>query len=175
VRHPPPTLDATAIVAAFNRHGVQYVVIGAYAALAQDAPIDPTRDIDFTPDSTGANLTRLSTALKELGARIRTTDAPDGLPFEQDGPSLGRAAMWNLVCRHGEFDICFRPAGFDGGYRALVKNAHRVRVREVEVVIADLDDVIRSKEEAGRPKDLAVLPALYRHRQTRSRDNRPAR
>src|SRR2546425_1337642 len=162
--------DAVAIVAAFNRHGVRYVVIGAFAAIAQDAPIDPTRDIDFTPDSSTSNLTRLSAALKELGARIRTTDVPDGVPFEHDGPSLGRAAMWNLVCRHGEFDICFRPAGFEGGYRALRENAHRVRVGDVEVVIADLDDVIRSKEAAGRPKDLAVLPALYRHRRAQSRD-----
>jgi hypothetical protein len=33
----------------------------------------------------------------------------------------------------------------------------------VEVVVADLADVIRSKESAGRPKDLRVLPLLYRH------------
>jgi transcriptional regulator with XRE-family HTH domain len=37
----------------------------------------------------------------------------------------------------------------------------------VEVSVADLDDVIRSKEAAGRPKDVQVLPALYRHRQSR--------
>jgi hypothetical protein len=33
----------------------------------------------------------------------------------------------------------------------------------VEVLIADLGDVIRSKEAAGRPKDVRVLPTLYRH------------
>jgi hypothetical protein len=38
-----------------------------------------------------------------------------------------------------------------------------VRVGEVEVVVADLADVIRSKESAGRPTDLRVLPSLYRH------------
>jgi hypothetical protein len=32
-----------------------------------------------------------------------------------------------------------------------------------EVLVADLGDVIRSKEVAGRPKDLRALPALYRH------------
>lgn len=32
---------------------------------------------------------------------------------------------------------------------------------------ADLEDVIRSKEAAGRPKDLQVLPALYRHQAQR--------
>jgi len=35
--------------------------------------------------------------------------------------------------------------------------------------VADLDDVIRSKEAAGRPKDIQALPALYRHRDRRRR------
>ena len=37
----------------------------------------------------------------------------------------------------------------------------------VEVVVADLADVIRSKESAGHPKDLRVLPLLYRHLSSR--------
>jgi hypothetical protein len=45
----PVELDAAAIASAMNRHGVDYVVIGAFAAIAQQAPIAPTRDIDFTP------------------------------------------------------------------------------------------------------------------------------
>jgi hypothetical protein len=44
-----------------------------------------------------------------------------------------------------------------------VVNAHRLQVGEVEVIVADLADVIWSKVSAGRPKDLRVLPMLYRH------------
>lgn len=55
-----------------NRHQVSYVVIGAFAAIAQQAPIPATRDIDLTPEASQENLARLSLALKELGARIRT-------------------------------------------------------------------------------------------------------
>lgn len=76
--------------------------------------------------------------------------------------------MWNLVCPLGEFDISFFPAGFDRGYRQLARRAHLVRVAGVEVAVADLADVIRSKEAAGRPKDLRVLPLLYRHQASRS-------
>ena len=72
-------------------------------------------------------------------------------------------APWNLVCADGEFDISFHPSGFAGGYAQLAASAHLVRVGDVEVVVADLADVIRSKESAGRPKDLRVLPLLYRH------------
>jgi hypothetical protein len=81
--------------------------------------------------------------------------------------SLAAAEVWNLICADGEFDISFHPSGFAGGYAQLVTNAHRLRVGEVEVVVADLDDVIRSKESAGSPKDLRVLPALYRHQSSR--------
>jgi hypothetical protein len=155
--------DAAAIISVLNQHGVRYVVIGAFAAIAQQAPIEPTRDIDVTPDLAPQNLRRLSKALEELGSLIRTDDTTEGLPFDHDATSLGRATTWNLVCPFGEFDISFRPSGFEAGYAELAKRAHRVGVEGVEVVIADLEDVIRSKEAAGRPKDLRVLPALYRH------------
>jgi hypothetical protein len=37
-----------------------------------------------------------------------------------------------------------------------------VKVDAVDVMVADLRDVIRSKEAAGRLKDIQVLPILYR-------------
>jgi hypothetical protein len=102
-------------------------------------------------------------ALTDLGARIRTDAVPDGLPFSHDATSLAAAEVWNLVCAESEFYISFHPSGFAGGYAQLAVNAHRLRVGDVEVVVADLADVIQSKESAGRPKDLRVLPLLYRH------------
>lgn len=158
-----PRLNPAAIVAVLNQHQVRYVVIGAFAAIAQQAPIPATRDIDLTPDASLENLARLSRALTDLGAKIRTESVPGGLPFRHDASSLAAAEVWNLVCADGEFDISFHPSGFANGYAQLAGNAHRVRVGEVEVVVADLADVIRSKESAGRPKDLRVLPLLYRH------------
>lgn len=168
-----PSFRPAAIAAVLNRHQVRYVVIGAFAAIAQQAPIPATRDIDITPDTTAENLTRLSQALTELGARIRTEAAPEGLPFGHDAASLAAAEVWNLICDDGEFDISFHPSGFTAGYPQLAAGAHRVLVGDVVVMVADLDDVIRSKEAAGRPKDLQVLPLLYGHRATRS-TQRPA-
>ena len=162
-----PTLEAAAIVAELNRHGVRYVVIGAFAAIAQQAPIPSTRDIDITPEMASDNLERLSSALKSLGARIRTDAVPEGLSFDHDGISLANAEIWNLICSFGEFDISFHPSGFAGGFNDLVLHSHQVAVDGVYVLIADLSDVIISKEAAGRPKDLQVLPILYRHQARR--------
>ena len=67
-------LNAAAIVDVLNRHGVRYVVIGAFAALAQRAPIPATRDIDLTPDSSAENLTRLSQALDTKSSQGRLTE-----------------------------------------------------------------------------------------------------
>jgi hypothetical protein len=154
-----PELDAETIVATLNRFGVKYVVIGAFAAQLQGAPIPRTRDIDVTPATDAANLKRLSDALNELQARIRTVDVPEGLPFDHDGASLGRAGMWNLTSPFGEFDISFVPSGTEG-YDDLARQALIVESHGESVPVADLDDVIRSKEAAGRPKDIVQLPIL---------------
>jgi hypothetical protein len=166
-----PSLNAAAIVEVLVRHGVHFVVIGAFAAIAQQAPIAPTRDIDLTPEQTIENRNRLSAALKELHAQIRTGGVEGGLPFDHNGKSLGQAEFWNLICPYGEFDISFYPSGFEDGYTELVARSHRVVVDGIEVPIADLSDVIRSKEAAGRPKDLRVLPILYRHRASLDADD----
>jgi hypothetical protein len=124
-----------------------------------------------SPSSGLPQLARLSQALTELGARVRTESVLDGLPFRHDATSLAGAEVWNLICAGGEFGISFHPSGFAGGYAQLAVSSHRVRVGNAEVVVADLADVIRSKESAGRPEDLRVLPLLYRHLSGRGADH----
>jgi hypothetical protein len=170
----PQPLNTAAIIDVLNRCRVKFVVIGAFAAIAQQAPIAATRDIDLTPDSSVENLARLSAALKELGARVRTAAVDEGLPFDHDAKSLATSSVWNLICSYGEFDISFVPSGIAGGYEELVAKARRMRVDAVDVMVADLSDVIRSKEAAGRPKDLQVLPILYRFDRQRREGNPPS-
>lgn len=155
----PGDFDAAIIISTLNRHGVHYVVIGALAAQLHGAPIPRTRDIDITPAVTDDNLQRLSAALHELSARIRTVDVPEGLPFDHDGVSLSRARIWNLTTPFGEFDISFVPNGTEG-YEDLARRALVIESYGQLVPVADLDDIIRSKEAAGRPKDILHLPIL---------------
>ena len=151
--------EPTAIIAALNRHGVRYLVIGAFAAQLQGAPLARTRDIDLTPATEPDNLDRLSAALHDLGANIRAAEPLEGVRFDHDGASLGRVRVWNLICRFGEFDISFTPSGTEG-YDDLARRAVIVEHSGHAVPVAHLEDVIRSKEAARRPKDIVHLPIL---------------
>lgn len=148
------------IIEAFNHRGVEYVVIGGFAAELHAAAVFPTRDIDFTPRATEENLKRLSEVLYDLDARIRTAGVPEGLRFSHDAASLVKVGVWNLTCKYGELDISFKPSGTEG-YDDLVRNAIRIEVRGGQTPVASLPDIIRSKEAAGRPKDFTALPALH--------------
>lgn len=155
---PPDEPDFRAILEVLVRHGVRFVLIGGLASIYWGSPF-PTEDIDITPDRERDNLDRLSAALTELGARIRTSAVPEGLPFAHTGASLADAGVWNLVTAHGELDISFVPNGTTG-FDDLSRDASDERLYGVEVRIASLADVIRSKQAANRPKDQRVLPTL---------------
>lgn len=162
-----PELEAETILAVLNRHEVDYVVIGAFAAIVQGAPLEATHDLDVTPRREDENLHRLSAALDELDALIRVDDLEEGLPFGHDASSLASMAMLNLTCAAGDFDIVFVPAATSAGFEDLVGSSVRVRVGGEIVTVAGLEDVLRSKEEVGRDKDVRaalVLRAFLRDR-----------
>ena len=162
--------DPLEILRALERHGVRYVLIGAAAARIAGAPV-VTEDLDVTPANDPENLERLATALLELGARLRTAADPEGVPFPVDAEMLASADIWTLNTSAGDLDLCFAPAG-TGGYDDLRREASDEELgRGLTVSVASLRDVIRSKEAAGRDKDLAQLPLLRRTlEQIRERD-----
>ncbi len=151
-------LEAQAIIACLHRHDVRYVLIGGLAAILHGSP-QATFDADICPAPEAENLERLAAALRELGARVRAPDVPDGLPFACDAKFLASVQILNLVTAHGELDISFRPSG-TGGHEDLAQKAAPITIEGHVVRVAALEDVIRSKEAAGRPKDVAALPVL---------------
>jgi hypothetical protein len=148
------------ILAVLEKHHVAYVLIGGFAATIHGSPY-VTSDVDITPDRGRDNLGRLSAALSELGARIRTEGEPEGIAFGHDAESLNRSELLNLTTRYGDLDIALTPAGTTG-YADLRRDAIDLEVLGVNVPVASLADVVRSKAAAGRPKDELVLPTLRR-------------
>ncbi len=153
-----PALQAETIFACLDRHGVQYVLIGGLAAVLHGSPL-PTLDADICPSHGADNLERLAAALDELDARLRTADTAEGVGFPRDASFLGRVDLLNLVTRAGDLDVAFTPSG-TGGFADLTVRAIPMMIQGVRVAVASLEDVIRSKEAAARPKDHRTLPVL---------------
>jgi|ERR1700680_1024920 len=151
-------LQADEIFACLERHGVRYVLIGGLAAVLHGSPL-PTLDADICPSSEPDNLERLASALAELAARIRTPDTAEGVRFPFDAGFLASVQLLNLTTRYGDLDLSFRPAGTEG-FSELAPHALTVEIRGLPVAVATLEDVIRSKEAANRPKDQRALPIL---------------
>jgi hypothetical protein len=151
-------LEAGPLLAVLLRHKVRFVVIGGIAAVMHGSPF-PTEDVDITPEPGLDNLARLSDALRELNARIRTSAVPEGLPFAHGAESLAAATGWNLQTKYGDLDLSFVPNG-TAGYADLVRDASDTSAYDLVIPVASLADVIRSKQAANRPKDQRVLPVL---------------
>ena len=156
----PAGFDPRAILEALDRHDVRYVLIGGLAATIHGSP-HVTFDVDIAPERSEENLSALARALVELKARIRVEGRPEGIPFDPSREMLERTEILHLVTRHGALDLSFVPSG-TRGYADLRRAAREVDIEGITVVVAALEDVIRSKEAAGREKDRAVLPTLRR-------------
>ncbi len=143
--------DPERLIRVLTRHRVKFVLIGALAARLHGFP-RLTADADITPAGDKQNLERLAAALKDLDAKVYTESVPAGLAFDRSAAALGRARTWNLVTTAGRLDIAFLPAG-TAGYDDLAKGAEKFEAFGVRFLASSLDDIIRSKEAAGREKD----------------------
>jgi hypothetical protein len=154
-------LDPERIITVLAGRSVSYVLIGALAARLQGFP-RLTADADITPARDPANLTRLAAALRQLEARVFTENVPEGLAFDCSAATLARAKLWNFVTAAGRLDVAFTPSGTEG-YEDLVRGAVRFEVYGIELMVASLADILRSKQSADRPQDrqdVVILRAM---------------
>jgi hypothetical protein len=156
-----PPLRPRALLELLEKHKVDYVVIGGVGANIWGSPRG-TLDLDICAATTRANKRRLAAALTELDARYR----PPGLEEVGFPPPAG----WNdhsfdslisvaTTTNLGWLDIWFVPDGTTG-YDDLIQSAGKARVGDLEVNVAAITDIIRSKQAAGRNKDLAAIGHL---------------
>jgi hypothetical protein len=151
--------DPVAICTILNQEGVEYIVLGGFAAVIHGSPL-PTEDIDVLPSRTQLNLENLARALRTMNAKIRTSGDPVEAPM--DSAFLeNMTTMLNLVTDHGILDLTFQPAGPTVGFEQWDANASSEEISEGLVIrVASLNNIISSKEAAGREKDIGALPYL---------------
>ena len=144
---------------ALVEHGVRFVIIGGFGGRLRGSPT-VTGDLDVCYARDEENLERLAGALRELHATLR--GAPEDMPFRLDARTLAAGDHFTFATDAGSLDCLGTPAG-TSGYDDLVAGADRLDLDGLSAQVASLDDLIRMKVAAGRPKDrieAEVLGAL---------------
>ncbi len=165
---PAANVDAERLIETLLDHQVKFVVVGGFAVELWEVALPPTIDVDITPERSRDNLARLAEALNELEAEIRYGDESVRIPDGFTSENIEEMMVLNLTTTAGPLDLTIMPAGTEG-YPDLVRNATDLEYRGVLIPTADLEDVARSKEAAGRPKDIMALPAIRAHIERRRR------
>ena len=144
------------VIHSLKDHQVDFVIIGANAAIAHGAPIG-TIDLDICYRRTKANVTRLVEALLPFNPRLR--GVTEDLPFHFKAETVERGCNFTFATDVGDIDILGHVTGL-GGFDPISARAVSVRMFGCDVLVMALDDVIKSKKAAGRVKDKAQLPVL---------------
>lgn len=148
-----------------DEHDVLYVIVGGLAAAAQGAG-RVTFDIDVVPEWSNENLNRLADALRSLNAKLRVPDGDDPVTYPLDAKSLRGFEVSNWRTDAGDLDVIIgTPTSVRGrlaGYDDLAERSHRLEAYGLTIAVADLSDIIESKQVLAREPDLAALPELRR-------------
>ncbi|MGH9063086.1 MAG: hypothetical protein ACRDZQ_12450 [Acidimicrobiales bacterium] len=160
-----PPLQARELFQLLGRHGVRYVVVGGLAATVHGAG-RATFDIDLVPEWTSANLEHLAEALRAAHARLRVPGSAEPVAYPIDERSLRGFEVSTWRTDHGDVDVIVGTPTADRQHLARYEDlAARAQSREafgVTIQVADLGDVIESKQALARDPDLAALPELHR-------------
>ncbi|MGH8926573.1 MAG: hypothetical protein ACRDWA_18405 [Acidimicrobiia bacterium] len=159
-------LQAKELFALLDQHDVHYVIVGGLAAIVHGSA-RATFDIDLVPDWSDANLKRLAAALRAANAQLRVPDAgPVDYPIDLESLRAFEVSTWRT--RYGDLDIITGTPTLLRGrlalYPDLARRAHRREAYGITILVADLADIIESKQALARESDLAALPELHRLR-----------
>lgn len=134
------------IAVALRACRLEAVLIGNAAAALQGAPVT-TLDFDFFFRTSPANIRKLKALADHLHATILR-------------PYYPASSLFRVVDDAGlQVDFMATIHGVQS-FASLRSRARRFELDGEELLVASLDDIIRSKRAAGRPRDRAVLPVL---------------
>jgi len=132
-----------------TKHRLDAVLIGNAAAALQGSPVT-TIDLDFMFRKTPGNLRKLRRLADDLDAVVMH-------------PFYPASELYRVTRDRDGLQLDFM-AKVDGirSFESLRRRASTARFGRHGLMVASLEDIIRSKKAANRPQDRAVLPMLRR-------------
>lgn len=158
-----PPLDVRELLTRLTSAGVDFVIIGGIAVVLLGSA-RTTRDLDIVFAADRNNLDLLGEVLVGLNASLRGVH--DDVPFVPDGATLDRVALLTLTTSAGWLDVHRRPDGAPP-FNRLKRNAERIDLGDMTVLVASIDDMIAMKRAAGRLQDQADVAELEAIRRIR--------
>lgn len=133
--------DYRDLLSALSRHGVEYLLVGAYAMAAHGQP-RATMDIDLWLRVSDDNARRTVAALRDFGA------PPDAL---DPAALLEVGTVVQLGVAPRRIDLLTRIDGVE--FDAAARRAVQVPIDGLLVPTIGLADLIANKRATGRPQD----------------------
>ena len=153
----PAEFRPTTLLGRLATAGVDFVVIGGVAVVAQASPRF-TKDLDITYDALDAtNLELLAGVLADVRATLR--GITEDVPFVPDARALRQTEILTLDTIDGPLDLLRNPEGCPP-YADLRDRSDVAMLDGHEVRIASIDDLLSMKRAAGRPQDLIDIESL---------------
>jgi len=143
-------MDTESLLQSLNAHRVRYVVIGA-TAFPVHGYARATLDIDIFIHSTPINARRTLAALAAIGYDVSDVTEADLLTKK-------------LLIRQYALETDIHPFVAGTTFATVWRNRVRSRIGKTPANFAGLNDLIRMKRAAGRPKDQEDLRVLLKLR-----------
>jgi hypothetical protein len=143
--------DFRDLLAEFNAHGVEYLVVGAHA-LAAHGHVRATKDLDVWVRPDAANASRVFAALAEFGASLHDLT-------ESDLTAAGTIFQVGVAPIRIDVITSIDGVVFEDAWAARIHAPFADQV----VPILSREDLIRNKRAAGREQDLLDVKWLERH------------
>jgi hypothetical protein len=151
-----PPLDRGKVLAAVDRHQVDYVLVGGLACEAHGSTRQ-TKDLDLCPAWTPENLTRVAAVLNDLGAGLKIGEGSiDILHFTVDGKTIAKMEL-DL-----EADTTFASVCAAQGFRLLcVDHADAWAVLSLPATRADPFDRLIAATARRRGWTVVTADAVF--------------
>ncbi len=144
-------MDIATLLKLLNDHDVKYVIIGA-TAFAAHGWSRSTQDIDIFIEATPENARRLHAALSEFG-------------YDMNDVSIEDLIEKKVLLRQYIVETDIHPFVKGSSFAGVWKDKVRETLFGVSTQFASLNQLIRMKRAAGRPKDKEDLKYLLRLRE----------
>jgi hypothetical protein len=145
-----------AMVRKLSEGGVEFVLVGGYAAVAHGVSL-VTRDVDVCCRFSAENLHRLAQVLADSHPRHRMT--PQKLPLELTDELCARLKNLYLETDLCVLDCLSEIAGV-GDYAAVARRSVEFRTPSGTFRVLDIDALIEAKLAMNRPQDFQAVEQL---------------